>query len=256
MQLQTISSRNFVAGSGPAKRGGAGAAGGPKRKPLSTSKLPRAYLEEAFVRLTEENARLRREIVAQSALWRIAHQDPLTELWNRRYANERLAEEMSRAKRENNYRFSMVLVDVDNMKRINDQMGHASGDKALKWVAGFLKQGLRGHDLCCRLGGDEFLLILPGSDEKDCHDLMERIVRRWLAAAEADDGAVAISMGTASFPAEGQTVERLLGVADEAMYENKRRQDPTRPSRMRKSSAATEVAADRPPTPRNRTVSY
>ncbi len=197
----------------------------------ATVRLPRAHLEEAFARLSEENVRLRKEVLASRSLWQIAHQDPLTALWNRRYADERLAEEMSRAKREVGYRFALVAIDVDNLKRINDQMGHASGDEALRWVARFLKQGLRGHDLCCRLGGDEFLLVLPGSGEQECRDLVERLHRRWWSAAQTDKGAVAISIGGASFPAHGSTVDALLGVADNAMYENKCRQDPARPSR-------------------------
>ena len=227
--------------SGAAKRPLARAAEFPLRFP---TRLPRAHLEHAFAQLTEENARLRREIAAHGSLWQIAHQDPLTELWNRRYADERLAEEMSRAKRESGYRFSMVLVDVDNLKRINDDAGHASGDQALKWVARFLKQGLRGHDLCCRWGGDEFLLVLPGSGEQEACDLVERIRRRWRDAAAASDKAVAVSMGTASFPNQGPDVESLLVVADAAMYVDKRRPDPARPARPTdKERAPNEIRA-------------
>jgi diguanylate cyclase (GGDEF)-like protein len=189
----------------------------------TVTRLSRAHLEEAFARLTEENERLRDELVATSSLWQIAHQDPLTELWNRRYADQRLAQEMSRAKRETGYRFSMVVVDVDNLKHINDHAGHRAGDRALQWVARFLNQDLRGHDLCCRLGGDEFLLVLPGSGEKECRDFVERLHRRWKAAAEEDRNAVPVSIGCASFPSQGSTVAVLLSIADHAMYANKRR---------------------------------
>jgi diguanylate cyclase (GGDEF)-like protein len=226
----------------------------------SASRLPRAHLEEAFARLTEENERLRQEVMAHSSLWQIAHQDPLTKLWNRRYADDRLAEEMSRAKREVGYRFSMVLVDVDHLKRINDQKGHASGDEALKWVAGFLKNGLRGHDLCCRMGGDEFLLVLPTSGARECQELVERLRRRWRTAADANESVVPVSMGTASFPDQGQTVASLLSVADEAMYENKRFEDPSRPPRLSTDrAAAAEEDVDRsgpvPPGPLTRPAS-
>jgi diguanylate cyclase (GGDEF)-like protein len=208
----------------------------------SALRLPRAHLEQAIAKLTEENARLRREVLAHSGLWQIAHQDPLTALWNRRYADLRLAEELSRSKREKGYRFSMVLVDVDHLKRINDQLGHAAGDEALRWVATFLKQGLRTHDLCCRLGGDEFLLILPASGAKECGDLVERIRRRWRIAVAADGRAVALSMGTASFPSQGTTVASLLALADDAMYENKRRQDPSHPEPADRRKHALPVA--------------
>jgi diguanylate cyclase (GGDEF)-like protein len=208
-----------------ARRGGDRAIGFPLQ---SLAKLTRRFLEDAFVSLSEENARLRQQVKAAGSFWQIAHQDPLTGLWNRRYADERLAEEMSRARREGGYRFSMVLVDVDNLKRLNDDNGHASGDEALKWVARFLREGLRAHDLSCRIGGDEFLLILPGSGEQECKNLVERIQRRWQAAANASESAVSVSMGTASFPAQGSTVETLLAIADDSMYANKRRQESTR----------------------------
>jgi diguanylate cyclase (GGDEF)-like protein len=189
-------------------------------------KLPRVYLERAFTKLAEENARLRREVLASSSLWQVAHQDPLTGLWNRRYADERLAEEVSRSRREASYRFSVVVVDVDNLKRINDRIGHAAGDQALRWVAAFLREGLRLHDICARLGGDEFLLILPASGENEALEFVGRLNRRWRAAAERDPSVAAISVGTASFPTDGTTLPDLLAVADDAMYAHKQRRKP------------------------------
>lgn len=208
---------------------------GPAPPPLG--KLPRVYLERAFTRLAEENARLRREVLASSSLWQVAHQDPLTGLWNRRYTDERLAEEMSRSKRERGYRFSVVVVDVDNLKRINDQVGHAAGDEALRWVARFLREGLRLHDICGRLGGDEFLLILPACGDKDAHDFIDRLNRRWHAAAERDAGIASISIGAASYPTHGSTLPELLAVADDAMYAQKRRRNPSRPAALRSASS-------------------
>ncbi len=174
-----------------------------------------------LARLTEENERLRRQVAEQSSLWEIAHRDPLTELWNRRTCNERLAEETSRAQREASYRFSVIIVDVNDLKGINDRLGHAAGDQALRWVARFLGHDLRAHDLCCRQGGDEFLLILPGSGEKECRDLIERLRQRWQSKARSE-GAISVSIGAASYPAHGSTAEALLAVADAAMYEDKR----------------------------------
>jgi diguanylate cyclase (GGDEF)-like protein len=209
-----------------------------RRRP-AVPKLSRSRLELLVGELTEENERLRQQVRAQRSLWQIAHQDPLTGLWNRRYADGRLAQELSRAKRETQYRFSIVLIDVDNLKRINDQTGHPGGDRALRWVASFLKEGLRGHDLCCRIGGDEFLLILPASGEQECHDLVLRLRRRWQASAESDLSAVPISIGTASFPVQGSTVDELFGLADRTMYDDKRRND-------RRRQSGTSVAGGRP----------
>ncbi len=199
-----------------------------------------------LAKLTEENARLKCQITADSTLWQIAHQDPLTTLWNRRYADLRLAEEISRARREGGYRFSMVLIDVDDLKRVNDQNGHAAGDEALRWVAAFLREGLRGHDLCCRIGGDEFLLILPASGEQECADLVARIRRRFRDPASANGATITVSIGTASFPTQGTTVETLLGVADDGMYADKRRRDPAHPARVRRPSDRPPLAARHP----------
>ena len=132
----------------------------------------RGNTDRRVAKLTEANARLRRRLAEQASLWRIAHQDPLTELWNRRYADERLAEEMTRAQEEDGYRFSLVVADVNDLKRINDQQGHAAGDQALRWVARFLAGALRADDVCCRIGGDEFLLILPGTGAEECRDFV------------------------------------------------------------------------------------
>ena len=158
--------------------------------------------------------------------------------------DERLAEEMSRSKRESGYRFSVIVVDVDNLKRINDQIGHAAGDEALRWVAQFLREGLRLHDICARLGGDEFLLILPACGDKDAHDFIERLHRRWRASAERDASVAAISVGSASYPTHGSTLPELLAVADDAMYTQKRRRNPARPAHPPRRAGPDGRAAD------------
>src|SRR5580704_6398162 len=121
----------------------------------------RGNADRKLARLSETNARLRRQLAEQESFWRIAHQDALTGLWNRRYADVRLAEEMGRASSVPGYRFSVVVAAVEDLKGINDRHGHAAGDQALKWMASFLGHGLRADDVCCRIGGDEFLVILP-----------------------------------------------------------------------------------------------
>ena len=131
---------------------------------------------------------------------------------------------MTRAQDQDGYRFSLLVADVNDLKRINDQRGHAAGDQALRWVARFLAGALRADDVCCRIGGDEFLLILPGDGRRRVPRLRQAPARR-LAATKprAHDHAVAVSLGTASYPTDGGTVEALCAVADGAMYEEKRR---------------------------------
>ncbi len=183
----------------------------------------RGSAHRKLARLAEANARLRRRLAEQASFWRIAHQDPLTDLWNRRYADERLAEEMSRAGDDDGYRFSLIVADVNDLKRINDQDGHAAGDQALKWVARFLGGGLRADDVCCRTGGDEFLLILPGSGAEECRAFVKRLRGEWRHESRAHAHAVAVSLGTATYPTHGATVEVLCSAADASMYEDKRR---------------------------------
>jgi diguanylate cyclase (GGDEF)-like protein len=139
----------------------------------------------------------------------------------------RLAEKMGRARGVPGYRFSVVVADVDDMKAINDRRGHAAGDQALRWVAGFLSHGLRSDDVCCRIGGDEFLLILPDCGGDECRRFVKCLRARWQADAQAyaraGGQAVAVSLGTASYPVDGSAPEALCAVADAEMYGDKRR---------------------------------
>jgi diguanylate cyclase (GGDEF)-like protein len=179
--------------------------------------------DRRLARLAEANARLRRQLAEQASFWRIAHQDPLTELWNRRYADERLTDELTRAGDEEGYRFSLVAADVNDLKRINDRDGHAAGDQALKWVAKVLAGAVRADDVLCRIGGDEFLVILPGTDGDECCELLRRLRAALLQAARAHGQAVALSLGAASYPTHGATIEALSAAADASMYADKRR---------------------------------
>jgi len=190
----------------------------------------RGNADRKLARLSETNARLRRQLAEQESFWRIAHQDALTGLWNRRYADVRLAEEMGRASSLPGYRFSVLVADVDDLKGVNDRHGHAVGDQAIRWVAGFLSHGLRADDVCCRIGGDEFLVILPACGGDECRRFVKRVRARWQAEAQARArqqgraGAqvMSFSLGTASYPVHGATAEALCAVADGAMYEDKR----------------------------------
>ena len=187
----------------------------------------RERADRRLARLNETNARLRRQLAEQESFWRIAHQDALTGLWNRRYADVRLAEEIGRARSVPGYRFSVLVADVDDLKGVNDRQGHAAGDQALRWVAGFLSRGLRADDVCCRTGGDEFLVILPACGDGECRRFVKRVRARWQVEALAQERAgaqpITVSLGTASYPAHGATAEAVCAVADAAMYEEKRR---------------------------------
>ena len=174
--------------------------------------------------LISENKVLREELAELKAFRALAYRDPLTGLWNRRYFDERLAEEISRARRKLEYTFSVILVDVNDLKVVNDAEGHGAGDDLLRWVSRFLQSTTRAHDLVCRLGGDEFGLILP-----DCNARQSIIVEKRFrhALAEANQHRaepVGISLGTASCPDTGLLAEALVRSADVAMYADKRSQ--------------------------------
>src|SRR5215471_19529830 len=130
---------------------------------------PTEELEAQVARLARQNTVLRKEINKLQVYRAMAYRDPLTGLWNRRYFEERLKEEASRSERAGSgRRFSVLVVDINDFKLINDKHGHPTGDATLKWVGEFLSTHLRTHDVPCRTGGDEFSVLLPDMAADAC----------------------------------------------------------------------------------------
>lgn len=148
--------------------------------------------------------------------------DWLTGIYNRRHFETLARAELARAQRYMRP-LSILMIDIDHFKPINDQHGHAAGDQALRWLAGFFSGALHAGDVCCRIGGDEFLLILPGTGAEDCREFLRRLRAGWRHESRIHDHAVAMSLGTATYPTDGATLEALCAVADASMYEDKRR---------------------------------
>ena len=190
---------------------------------------PRDSKTTQLTRLTRENAALKREVARLQVYRAMAYRDPLTALWNRRFFEERLNEELSRSQRAGlGRRFSVMVLDLNDFKATNDQYGHPVGDAVLRDVGEFLVTHLRHHDVACRTGGDEFSVLLPDLSGDDCGHLIDRM-RRGLDAANATrEIPISLSMGTASWPEAGDTVEVLLTRADEAMYADKHWQRATK----------------------------
>ena len=184
---------------------------------------PKTSANRELERLARENAQLRREIARLEVYRAMAYRDPLTGLWNRRYFEDRLQEELSRSRRAGPQRpFSLMAIDLDDFKRVNDVHGHAGGDAVLKEVGEFLIAHLRNHDIACRTGGDEFSIILPDLSVADCGSLVERLqIARRATNLEAAIP-VSLSLGTASWPEAGDSMDELLAHADQAMYAAKR----------------------------------
>jgi diguanylate cyclase (GGDEF)-like protein len=173
--------------------------------------------------LKRENARLRRTVAELESYRALAYRDVLTGLWNRRYFEERLGQEMSLARRKPSKRFSLLALDLNDLKQINDQEGHAAGDAALQRAATFLKSRLREHDVCCRVGGDEFVVLLRDLGPAECVQLCTRLRQELVKANATLEAPISLSMGFASYPDTSLSPQDLCLRADEAMYEDKRR---------------------------------
>lgn len=142
--------------------------------------------------------------------------DALTGLLNRRYLEERLAEELIRTNRHG-YSMSFMMIDVDNFKSYNDTYTHPEGDKALKLVARTLKDTLRGADVAARYGGEEFSILLPQTNLEEARVIAERI-RKNIEDTEFPNRQVTISIGIAGASLELNTPEDLILAADKALF--------------------------------------
>jgi diguanylate cyclase (GGDEF)-like protein len=154
----------------------------------------------------------------------LAFTDGLTGLYNRRYIMEQIEREFIRAQRSK-ATLSLVMVDLDGLKAINDRFGHHVGDIFLKEVARVVKVNTRASDVAARWGGDEFMLLAPGTDSRSASKIAERIraqVERYKIQLEGDEVGITISAGIVSYPAHASVVEELLKKVDEAMYNAKR----------------------------------
>jgi diguanylate cyclase (GGDEF)-like protein/putative nucleotidyltransferase with HDIG domain len=150
-----------------------------------------------------------------------ARRDPLTDLLNRRGFEEVFDVELERARRTE-APVSLIVLDLDRFKRINDAFGHAAGDEALKRVALCIRTAKRSFDSAARVGGEEFALLAPDCDEHGAYMLAERVrgdVERGFASGH---GPLTSSLGIATFPLHGQSPEALLRAADQALYAAKR----------------------------------
>lgn len=149
-----------------------------------------------------------------------ALRDPLTGLYNRRYLQEFFAREMARAQRDG-MPIVLAMADLDHFKRLNDTYGHSAGDDALKGVAAFLLSGLRNSDAVFRVGGEEFLLVLPRTQPDDALAKLTRLCARFAAQPlETRAGALRLTMsiGVACYPSQACDLDGLMQQADRQLY--------------------------------------
>jgi diguanylate cyclase (GGDEF)-like protein len=151
--------------------------------------------------------------------------DGLTELFNYRYFRNKLADELRRADRYRQ-RFSLLMMDLDHFKRINDEYGHQTGNIVLREIGGIIKQCIRDVDVVARYGGEEFVVILPQTGDNDALAIAERIrstvENSYFSSAQGQrDIQLTVSIGAASYPDGVHTIEKLLEKVDKALYRAK-----------------------------------
>ncbi len=174
----------------------------------------------------------------QTTLNERAIRDSLTGLYNRRYLDETLERELFRAQREE-YDISLLMIDIDHFKHLNDTYGHKAGDRFLKFVASFLEERVRQGDIVCRYGGEEFLIIMPTVHQADAQKRAEMLCNQFSQSSlkyepteHMPEGQMptghmnvelhlTISIGVATYPKDGLSADEITVAADKAMYEAK-----------------------------------
>jgi len=154
----------------------------------------------------------------QAEIEKQALTDPLTGLGNARRFREALSAELKRSHRTGRS-FSVVFVDVDDFKEINDRLGHVEADYTLNAIARAVASQLRGSDLVCRWGGDEFIILLPETERKEAGVLAERLRQEVVDCVKC--AGATISLGVASYPVDGRDYDGLVANADRALYASK-----------------------------------
>lgn len=161
---------------------------------------------------------------SQALLREQSVRDHLTGLFNRRYMEETLERELLRASRKH-LSLGIIMLDVDEFKYFNDTKGHAAGDEILRTLGSLLLRQVRGEDIPCRYGGDEFMLILPDASRNVTRERAERIckyAKQFHLQFEGQSlAAVALSLGVAVFPEHGATSTEILRAVDAALYRAK-----------------------------------
>jgi diguanylate cyclase (GGDEF)-like protein len=150
----------------------------------------------------------------------------LTGLFNQNYIRQRLDEEYYRAKRYE-HPLSLMMIDLDNFKSLNDRFGHTAGDHLLRYFGRLIRETVRPSDIPARFGGEEFLVILPETGKEDARVVAERLRKRiamypFRIDSRKEDIQLTISIGVTAFPEFGQSSEELITLADMALYQAKK----------------------------------
>jgi diguanylate cyclase (GGDEF)-like protein/PAS domain S-box-containing protein len=190
----------------------------PENIKMTESKQHLAVTMSEHIAMALSNLRLHETLRSQSI------RDPLTGLFNRRFMEESLELELRRASR-NQRPLGMIMIDLDHFKYFNDNFGHEAGDLLLKELGTLLRGNIRGEDIACRYGGEEFMLILPegtGAVTRQRAEFYKDAVQRLDVRYRGIPlGRITASMGVAIFPEHGRTAKALIEAADKALYRSK-----------------------------------
>jgi diguanylate cyclase (GGDEF)-like protein/PAS domain S-box-containing protein len=185
---------------------------------LTEAKQRLAVAMAEHIAMALSNLRLHETLRSQSI------RDPLTGLFNRRFMEESLELELRRAVR-NQRSLSVIMLDLDRFKHFNDTYGHDAGDALLRELGTLLQTNIRGEDIACRYGGEEFTLIMPEGSAEIARQRAE-LLRRAIGELQLEHrgqplGNISVSLGVAVFPEHGRTRDTLLQAADSALYMSK-----------------------------------
>lgn len=175
-------------------------------------------------KLRETNMHTTREMGRNTFLESVVNIDGLTETYTRRFMFDFLSQLTKLAKRDNGF-FSVLLIDIDYFKKINDQYGHTIGDKVLKEFANTCKKSLRENNCLCRYGGEEFLAVLPECDldnAKMVGDRLQQVIKNISIPYKKEVIHVTASIGVASYNKKDDSINSLINRADQALYIAKR----------------------------------
>jgi len=186
---------------------------------LTVEDLPRMDFDR-FVIVAMQFALEMKKVLLYETVEALAITDSLTGLYTRRYFFERLNEELNRSKKHN-FKFTFLMIDIDDFKKCNDTHGHLVGDVILREVSRIIKENVREIDLVARYGGEEFLVILPETDKKPAMFVAERIrkkIKENVFKAYDEALRITISAGLAAYPEDASEMEDVVEKADKALY--------------------------------------
>ncbi|WP_151702924.1 GGDEF domain-containing protein [Nitrincola alkalilacustris] len=184
----------------------------------------RAMTRAFLVRMSERIGVTLTGINLRESLQQMSYEDALTGLKNRRFLDDSLKREIALAKRQQSA-LSILICDIDFFKQFNDRFGHQAGDMALRAVASVMLEQFRETDVCCRFGGEEFVVVMPGiaSDSalQRAQDLLRKVSERELVYQGQHLGHITVSIGIATWPNGSSTPYQLMDDADRALYRAK-----------------------------------